>query len=71
MKTEFPHAGTLLKASELPLLMLTLEVTRAQFSDMLRLWEAGRFKEFHFTLEEEDDGSWPVQSWGMEVRLPQ
>jgi hypothetical protein len=32
--------------------MLAFEVTRGQFLDMLRLWEAGRFKEFHFTLEE-------------------
>jgi hypothetical protein len=37
--------------------MLALDDTRAQFSDMLRLWKAGRFKEFHFTLEEEADGS--------------
>jgi hypothetical protein len=36
---------------------------------MLRLWEAGRFKEFHFALEEEADGSWPVHSGGMGVRL--
>jgi hypothetical protein len=36
---------------------------------MLRLWEAGRFKEFHFALEEEADGSWPVHSWGMGVQL--
>jgi hypothetical protein len=27
------------------------------FSDMLRLWSKARFKEFHFTLEEEADGS--------------
>ena len=50
-------------------LMLALDVTRAQFSDMLRLWKANRFKEFHFTLEEEADGSCPVHSWGMGVRL--
>ena len=40
------HAGTLLKASTLPALTLALEVTREQFSDMLRLWEGGPFKEF-------------------------
>ena len=49
--------------------MLALDVTRAQFSDMLRLWKAGRCKEFHVTLEEEAGGSWPVRSWGMGVRL--
>jgi hypothetical protein len=41
MKAEFPDAGILLKTKELPSLMLTLHVTRAQFSDVLRFWEAG------------------------------
>jgi hypothetical protein len=59
MKTEFPDAGTLLKAKELPSLTLALYITRAQFSDLLRLL-AGRLKECHFTLEETADGSWPV-----------
>jgi hypothetical protein len=31
--------------------MLTLHVTRTQFSDMLRFWDAGRLKELHFRLE--------------------
>ena len=48
---------------------LAIEVTRGQFSDMLRLWKAGRFKEFHFTLEEEANGSWAVHSWGVGARL--
>jgi hypothetical protein len=65
MKTEFPDAGTLFQSEGLPSLSLSLEVTRAQFSDMLPRIEARRFKEFHFTVEEEGEGSWPVRSWGM------
>ena len=41
--------------------------TRAQFSDMLQLIEAQRFKRFHFTVEEGADGTWPIKSWGMAV----
>jgi hypothetical protein len=41
------------------------EVTRGQFSDMLRMLEAGRLKEFRFALEDEAEGSWPIHSWGM------
>lgn len=69
MKTEFPNAGALFKADKLPSLSLSLEVTRAQFSDMLRLLEAGRFKEFHFTIEEGSESSWRVHSWGMTTWL--
>ena len=28
------------------------------------MWAEG----FHFTLEEGADGSWPVHSWGVQVR---
>lgn len=65
MKTEFPDAGMLFHSGPLPSLSLSLEVTRAQFSDMLPRFEAGLFKDFHFTLEERKDESWPVRSWGM------
>jgi hypothetical protein len=65
MKTEFPDAGRLLRAKHLPTLSLSLEVTRPQFSDMLRMLELKRLKEFHFTVEEGADGSWPIHSWGM------
>ncbi|UGY24969.1 hypothetical protein HU675_0045080 [Bradyrhizobium septentrionale] len=34
MKTEFPDAGHLFKAENLPSLSLSLEVTRGQFSDI-------------------------------------
>lgn len=44
--------------------MLAIDVTRAQLSDMLRLRHPSRLKEFHFTLEEEADGSWPLHSRG-------
>jgi hypothetical protein len=37
MKTKFPDAGHLFMAEHLPSLHLSLEVTRCQFSDMLRL----------------------------------
>jgi hypothetical protein len=43
-------------------------VTRAQFSDMHRMLEANRLKDLHFTVEEETDGSWPVHSWGIQVK---
>jgi hypothetical protein len=65
MKTELPDAGRLLRAKHLPTLSLSLEVTRAQFSDMLRMLELKRLKEFHFTVEKGSDGSWPIHSWGM------
>ena len=65
MKTDFPDAGCLFKTDHLPSLHLSLEVTRGQFSDMLRILEARRLKDFHFTLEDEADGFWPVYSWGM------
>lgn len=69
MKTEFPDAGSLFKAERAPSLSLSLEVTRGQFSDMLRMLEAKRLKDFHFTIEEARDGSWPVSSWGMSTTL--
>ena len=69
MKTEFSEAGHLLKAEHLPSLNLSLVVTRGQFSDMLRMLEAKRLKDFHFTVEDGADGSWPVFSWGMSAAL--
>lgn len=69
MKTDFPDAGSLFKVDNMPSLSLSLEVTRPQFSDILRLLEVGRFKDFHFTVEGECDNSWPVRSWGMATRL--
>ncbi|MEI3853665.1 MULTISPECIES: hypothetical protein [unclassified Ensifer] len=65
MKTDFPDAGCLFKGKHFPSLHLSLVVTREQFSDMLRILEAKRLKDFHFTLEDEADDSWPVHSWGM------
>jgi hypothetical protein len=69
MKTERPDAGSLFKVDHSPSLSLSLEVTRGQFSDMLRMLEAKRLKDFHFTIEEARDGSWPVRSWGMSTTL--
>jgi hypothetical protein len=65
MKTEHPDAGCVFKAGHLPSLHLSLEVTRSQFSDMLRFLEAKRLKDLHFTVEEGENGSWPIHSWGM------
>lgn len=65
MKTDLPDAGFLFRAARLPSLHLSLEVTRGQFSDMLWMMERTRLKDFHFTLQDEADGSWPVYSWGM------
>lgn len=70
LKVEYPDAGSLFQSSKLPSLSLSLCVTRPQFSDLLRLLEAQRFKEFHFTVEDaERENAWPVRSWGMEARL--
>ena len=70
MKAEFPDAGQLFKAEYFPSLNLALEVSREQFSDMLRMLEAERLRGFHFTVEEEADGSWSVFNRGMSVALP-
>jgi hypothetical protein len=65
MKTEFPDAGVFFQTEGLPSLSLSLEVTRAQFSDMLQRIAARRFKEFHFTVEERAENFWPLRSWGI------
>ncbi|TPL38931.1 hypothetical protein FJ957_28000 [Mesorhizobium sp. B2-4-6] len=70
MKTEHPDAGVLFQTNELPSLSLSLHVTREQFSDMLPRFEAHRFKDFYFTIEEKDaERRWPVRSWGMGTAL--
>lgn len=69
MKTQSPDAGCLFKTEHIPSLHLSLEVTRGQFSDMLKLLEGKRVRDFHFTVEDEADGSWPVFSWGMSAAL--
>jgi len=69
MKTEFPDAGVLFKVDHSPCLSLSLEVTRHQFSDMLRMLEGKRLKSFHFTTVDETDGSWPIHSWGMTTTI--
>lgn len=65
MKSEISDAGLLLQMNGLPSLTLSLEVSREQFSDMARMLPAQRPKEFHFTIEDGAEGSWPVHSWGM------
>ena len=70
MKTISSHAGRLLSAKRLLSLTLALEVTRDQFSDMLRMFEANKLRDLHFTVEDEVDGSWPVHSWGIQVKRP-
>ncbi|MBR1129487.1 hypothetical protein [Bradyrhizobium iriomotense] len=69
MKTEFPDAGLLFKVEHLPSLHLSLQVTRGQFSDMLRMLEAKRLRDLHFTVEDGANGAWPVFSWGVSVGL--
>lgn len=70
MKTAKTDAGILLRAHKLPSLSLSLDVTREQFSDMLRHIEASRLKHFHFTVEDAgNDGRWPIHSWGMTVEI--
>jgi hypothetical protein len=69
MKTEFPNAGRLFRTEHFPSLNLSLDVTRGQFSDMLRMLEAKRLRDFHFTLEDEAEDSWSIYSWGMSAAL--
>ena len=64
MKAVLADAGHLIKGDRFSLI-LALDVTRGQFSDMLRMSEANRLKDFYFTIEDEADGSWPVRSWGV------
>lgn len=61
--------GHLFKAEHLPSLHLSLQVTRGQFSDMLRMLEAKRLKDIHFTVEDGANDSWPVFSWGMSAAM--
>lgn len=70
MKAVYEDAGSLINASHMPMLTLALDVTREQFSDILRLHEARRLQAFHFTVEaqrDDDPHSWPVHGWGMSV----
>jgi hypothetical protein len=30
--------------------------------------EASRLKDLHFTVEEKANGSWPIQSWGIQLK---
>lgn len=69
LKPEQDDAGTLFKASGLPSLTLGLDVTRAQFSDLIPLLDAKRLTHFLFMLEAERRGAWPVRSWGMGTRF--
>jgi hypothetical protein len=68
IQPKFSGAGLLLCAKRLLSLNLSLKVTRAQLSDILRMLEANRLKELHFTVEEETDGSWPVHSWTVQAK---
>lgn len=67
LKTDCEDAGSLFKAPNLPSLSLALDVTRTQFSDLLRMLEAKRLRDFHFTLEAGEEDAWTVRSWGMGV----
>lgn len=70
MKTTFTDAGELFPGKGLPSLHLSLQVTREQFSDMLRQLEARRIKDFQFTVEAGSEGDvWAVHSWGMGLTL--
>lgn len=70
MKTDVADAGVLFANKGLPSLHLSLDVTRAQFSDLLRLLEAQRFRTFRFTIEaSKRENAWPVHSWGMGAEL--
>ncbi len=69
MKKPQGKAGVLIRGSSMPTLMLSLEVSRPQYSDMLRMFEVKRFRSFHFTVAEPDGKVWPIRSWGMSATL--
>lgn len=72
MKAVYEDAGSLINASHMPMLTLTLDVTREQFSDILRLHESGGLQTFHFTVKAQRGDaphSWPIQGWGMSVNF--
>ncbi|MGX1496686.1 hypothetical protein ACSSV1_001722 [Labrenzia sp. MBR-25] len=46
-------------------LSMSLGVSRAQFSDMLRSFDHGLPTGLYFILEDGVDAVWPVRSWGM------
>jgi hypothetical protein len=69
LKKEDGRAGMLLKNSELPSLMVSLVAGREQYSDILRLLEAKRFRSFHLTVEDPEGKIWPIRSWGMSTTL--
>ena len=50
MRPPSQDAGVLMKARQWPTLTLSLNLTRDQFSYMLRLFEANKLKELRFTL---------------------
>lgn len=60
------YAGHLLSAKRLLSLNLSLEVARAQFYDVFRMFEANKLRELHNTRRRCIDGSWPVHSWGIQ-----
>lgn len=71
MKPNQADAGSLLQGEGLPSLTLSLNVTRAQFSDILRVLETHHNRGFHFTVEPAGEGrTWPVKSWGIAIPLP-
>ncbi|MBO6894289.1 MAG: hypothetical protein JJ866_20265 [Roseibium sp.] len=65
MKTAECDAGYLHEVDGIPMVNMSLNVTRPQFSDMLSAFDRGLPKDFHFTLEDGVDEVWPVRSWGM------
>lgn len=67
MKTAECDAGYLHEVNGIPIVNISLNVTRPQFSDMLPAFGRGVPKDFHFTLEAGADGVWPIRSWGMTV----
>jgi hypothetical protein len=67
MKTADCDAGYLHEVDGIPIVNMSLNVTRPQFSDMLYAFGRDLPKDFHFTIESGDEGVWPIRSWGMTV----
>ena len=65
MRRQSSDGGRLLRAENVPSLCLSLEATRHQFSDVLRMVEAKRVKTLYLTVEEGTKGSCPIYSWSI------
>lgn len=71
MKPSDDEAGFLMLAPGMPSLTVSLNVTREQFSDIVRALENGRLRHFRFRTTDEVEGAWPLDSWDFSMEIPE